>query len=80
LGLPGAEVISETAKRVALAADIAADQGLGLFLEPLGWSPVCRVGQALRILDMPNSFRYLGRSEWRGWDRTACEILKQVLR
>jgi sugar phosphate isomerase/epimerase len=54
LGLPEDEVISETAIRVALAADIAADHGLGLFLEPLGWSPVCRVGQALQILDIIN--------------------------
>jgi sugar phosphate isomerase/epimerase len=52
LGLSEREVIEETAKRVAIAADIAAAHGLGLFLEPLGWAPVNRVGQALQIFDI----------------------------
>lgn len=53
-----AEAVGETARRVAMAADIAADHGVGVYLEPLGWSPVNRVGQALEILeriDRPNA-------------------------
>ncbi|BCW18322.1 sugar phosphate isomerase [Arthrobacter sp. NtRootA9] len=51
LGLSDADALAETAKRVALAADIAADHGVGVFLEPLAWSPVNRVSQALRIFE-----------------------------
>lgn len=54
LGKPEDEVITETAKRVGLAADIAADHGLGLYLEPLGWAPVHTLPQALRILEICN--------------------------
>ena len=54
LGRPEAEVIEETAARVALAAAIAAAHGLDLFLEPLGWAPVCHVNQALEILERIN--------------------------
>lgn len=57
LGLTDAEALGETAERVALAADIAADHGVGLYLEPLAWSPVNRVSQALEIferIDRPN--------------------------
>lgn len=51
LGLSDADALAETAKRVALAADIAADHGVGVYLEPLAWSPVNRVSQALRIFE-----------------------------
>jgi len=51
LGLNDQEALTDTAKRVALAADIAADHGVGVYLEPLAWSPVNRVGQALQIFD-----------------------------
>lgn len=52
LGRPEGEIITETAKRVGLAADIAKDHGLGLYLEPLGWAPVHTLPQALRILEI----------------------------
>ena len=58
LGRSDEDVIAETAKNVALAADVAADHGLDLFLEPLGWAPVNRLHQALEILeriDRPNA-------------------------
>ena len=58
LGLGDGEALAETAARVALAADIAADHGVGLYLEPLAWSPVNRVSQALEIferIDRPNA-------------------------
>ncbi len=51
------EAVSDTARRVGIAAEIAADHGVGIYLEPLGWSPVNRVDQALEILervDRPN--------------------------
>ncbi|WP_394194514.1 sugar phosphate isomerase/epimerase family protein [Microbacterium foliorum] len=51
LGLTDAESLAETAHRVALAADIAADHGVGLYLEPLAWSPINRVSQALEIFE-----------------------------
>lgn len=57
LGLTGAEALAETAQRVALAADIAADHGVGLYLEPLAWSPINRLSQAREIferIDRPN--------------------------
>lgn len=54
LGLPEQEQIDRTAERVALAADIAKDYGLGLFIEPLGWAPINRVGQALQIIEKIN--------------------------
>lgn len=57
LGLSDADALTETAERVALAADISADHGVGLYLEPLAWSPVNRVAQALEIferIDRPN--------------------------
>ena len=58
LGLSDADTITETARRVALAADIAADHGVGIYLEPLGWSPINRVAHAVDILeriDRPNA-------------------------
>ncbi|KSU70471.1 Sugar phosphate isomerase/epimerase [Pseudarthrobacter enclensis] len=51
LGLSDADALAETAKRVALAANIAADHGVGVYLEPLAWSPVNRVSQALQIFE-----------------------------
>lgn len=54
LGLPEKEQIAKTAERVALAADIASDHGLGLFLEPLGWAPINRLSQALQIIETIN--------------------------
>lgn len=51
LGLTDAEALAETAERVALAADIAADHGVGLYLEPLAWSPVNRAAQAREIFE-----------------------------
>jgi sugar phosphate isomerase/epimerase len=58
LGLNDKDALEQTARRVALAADIAADHGVGLYLEPLAWSPVNRVAQALQIfetIDRPNA-------------------------
>ena len=52
LGVPEKELIEKTAKRIGLAADIAKDHGLGLFIEPLGWAPVNALPQALKILDL----------------------------
>ncbi len=51
LGMTDSDALHETSKRVALAADIAADHGVGLYLEPLAWSPVNRVSQALEIFE-----------------------------
>lgn len=58
LGMDEKDALADTARRVALAADIAADHGVGLYLEPLAWAPVNRLAQALQILetiDRPNA-------------------------
>lgn len=52
LGLPEKDQVEKTAERVALAADIANDHGLGLFLEPLGWAPINRLAQTQQIMDI----------------------------
>jgi sugar phosphate isomerase/epimerase len=49
LGHTDKDALADTARRVALAADIAADHGVSLYLEPLAWSPINRVSQALQI-------------------------------
>ncbi|MDR1187875.1 MAG: sugar phosphate isomerase/epimerase [Bifidobacteriaceae bacterium] len=51
LGLSDEEVVDAAAKNVALAADIAADHGLELYLEPLAWSNLNRCSQLLRLVD-----------------------------
>ncbi len=51
LGAPEADAVSAVARNVRDAADIAADHGVGLFLEPLAWSNVNRLAQGLRIID-----------------------------
>ena len=58
LGMCDKEALADTARRVALAADIAADHGVSLYLEPLAWAPINRVSQALQIfetIDRPNA-------------------------
>ena len=58
LGMADKEALADTARRVALAADIAADHGVSLYLEPLAWSPINLVSQALQIfetIDRPNT-------------------------
>ncbi|MDR7188514.1 sugar phosphate isomerase/epimerase [Microbacterium sp. BE35] len=51
LGSTDAEALSAVARNVRAAADIAADHGVGLFLEPLAWSNVNRLSQGLRIIE-----------------------------
>lgn len=51
LGLTEAEAITAVARNVRDAADIAADHGVGVFLEPLAWSNINRCAQALRVID-----------------------------
>jgi len=51
LGLTDSEAIDVVAGNVAAAADIAADHGLDLYLEPLAWSNINRCAQALRIIE-----------------------------
>ena len=51
LGVSEAELIARTAENVAAAADIAADYGLELFLEPLAWVPLGKVSQAVKVIE-----------------------------
>ncbi|MGN6221009.1 MAG: sugar phosphate isomerase/epimerase family protein, partial [Microbacterium sp.] len=51
LGATDADAVSAVVRNVRDAADIAADRGVGLFLEPLAWSNVNRLSQGLRIIE-----------------------------
>lgn len=51
LGLPYDEQIEVTAQNVALLADRAADHGLLLYLEALGWAPLNSVKDMVRLID-----------------------------
>ena len=44
-------LIEQTANNVAEAADIAADYGLELYIEPLAWVPLCKISQALKVIE-----------------------------
>ena len=51
LGASEDELIEKTAKNVAAAADIAADYGIELFLEPLAWVPLKKISQAVKVIE-----------------------------
>ncbi|WP_236995220.1 sugar phosphate isomerase/epimerase family protein [Glutamicibacter halophytocola] len=51
LGLPESEALAVAADNVGAAADIAADHGLEIYLEPLAWSNINRCRQALEIIE-----------------------------
>src|SRR5690606_2614042 len=51
LGLPEPEALAIAASNVAAAADIAADHGLEIYLEPLAWSNINRCRHALEIIE-----------------------------
>ena len=51
LGMSDADAVSAVARNIRDAADIAADHGVGLFLEPLAWSNVNRLSQGLRVIE-----------------------------
>lgn len=51
IGTPWPEMLRLTAKNLAVLADIAATYGLRTYLEPLAWSPLRRLDQALQLID-----------------------------
>lgn len=51
LGESEERLIDLTAKNVAAAADIAADYGIDLYIEPLAWVPLCKISQALDVIE-----------------------------
>jgi len=51
LGLAETDAIDVVAANVGDAADIVADRGLGLYLEPLAWSNINRHRQTLEIIE-----------------------------
>ncbi|MFD0484335.1 sugar phosphate isomerase/epimerase family protein [Kineococcus sp. GCM10028916] len=51
LGMDEAEAVAVTAGNVREAADIAADHGLELYLEPLAWARLNHCRHALRIIE-----------------------------
>ncbi len=52
LGLSDRESLEMTARNVATAGDIAAEHGLDVYLEPLGWAPINSVRQAQQVIEM----------------------------
>lgn len=50
LGKSEEEMIAIAAKNVAAAADIAADYGIELYLEPLAWTPIRKISQAVQVI------------------------------
>ncbi|WP_022883168.1 sugar phosphate isomerase/epimerase family protein [Gryllotalpicola ginsengisoli] len=77
LGLSDADAVSAVARNVRDAADIAADHGAGIFLEPLAWSNINRCAQALRIIEeagRPNVG--LAVDTWHFW--TVGDTLEEV--
>jgi sugar phosphate isomerase/epimerase len=51
LGSSEADAVAAVARNVRAAADIAAEHGVGLFLEPLAWSNVNRLTQGLQVIE-----------------------------
>ncbi|MGN1013722.1 MAG: sugar phosphate isomerase/epimerase family protein [Butyricicoccus sp.] len=51
LGVSEEELIERTAKNIAAGADIAADMGIDLYIEPLAWVPLCKISQALKVIE-----------------------------
>ena len=52
LGEPEDKVIELTAKNVAAAADIAAEYGLDLYLEPVAWAPINKIcTQGMKLVE-----------------------------
>lgn len=51
LGKSEEEVLEIAAANIAAAADIAAEYGVVLYLEPLAWTPFGKIAQALKVID-----------------------------
>ncbi len=51
LGVSEQELIERTAKNVAAGAAIAAEHGIELYMEPLAWVPLCKVSQAMQVIE-----------------------------
>lgn len=51
LGVREDELIERTAKNLAAGAQIAADLGIELYLEPLAWAPLKRISQAMKVIE-----------------------------
>lgn len=51
LGVSEEELIEKTAKNIAAGADIAADYGIDLYMEPLAWVPLGKISQALQVIE-----------------------------
>ena len=52
LGKSEEEVLEIAAGNIAAAADIAAEYGIELYLEPLAWTPFGKISQALKVIQM----------------------------
>ncbi len=51
LGKPEGEAIKATAKNLAAAADVAKQYNVGIYLEPVAWSPVNTLKKALQVIE-----------------------------
>ena len=52
LGASEEELLEKTAINVAAGADIAAEYGIDLYMEPLAWVPLGKIEQALKVIKM----------------------------
>jgi sugar phosphate isomerase/epimerase len=52
MGRPIDEVIERTAKNLRALADIAGDDGLKLYLEPLAWAPLRQLSDLIKTVDV----------------------------
>lgn len=77
LGLPEKEAIGVAAANVAAAADIVAEHGQELYLEPLAWSNINRCAQALRIIEEAGKSNVgIALDTWHFW--TVGDTLEEV--
>lgn len=77
LGLSESDAIDVVATNVRNAADIAADAGIELYLEPLAWSNVNRCAQALEVIERANRTNVgIALDTWHFW--TVGDTLEEV--
>ncbi|UYQ77514.1 sugar phosphate isomerase/epimerase [Glutamicibacter sp. JL.03c] len=77
LGLPEPEALAIAASNVAAAADIAADHGLEIYLEPLAWSNINRCRHALEIIERSGRENVgIALDTWHFW--TVGDTLEEV--
>lgn len=77
LGLKESDALAVAADNVSAAAEIAADHGLDIYLEPLAWSNINRCRQALEIIERSGRENVgIALDTWHFW--TVGDTLEEV--